>query len=229
MKSRPSSRRGFTLLEILMAISIFAIVVSLAYGSYRSTFRIINQTESQIELYNQARITMDRISCDLGSLYLGSSGFLQGKAQTIGNKEADSLQFTSTAHLVLNREEQPAGYATISYTVEEDPETRELNLFRHDQAFRPAEGNEPATGNGILLCEGLQEVRLLYYDDKGEQKDSWDSKEIEEADTNAQKLPDRIEISLLFADPAADGTPVRFTTATTFPNANPPVSPEEAQ
>ena len=59
MKSRPCSNRGFTLLEILMAISIFAIVVSLAYGSYRSTFRIIDQTESQTKIYNQARITMD--------------------------------------------------------------------------------------------------------------------------------------------------------------------------
>lgn len=230
MQSRPSSNHGFTLLEILMAISIFAIVVSLAYGSYRSTFRIIDQTESQTEIYNQARITMDRISCDLSALYLGSSGFLQGKPQTLGNKEADSIQFTSTAHLVLNREEQPAGYATISYTVEEDSETRELSLFRHDLAFRPAETNEQAAvGHGTLLCDGLQEVRLLYYGNKGEQKDSWDSKEIAEADTNAQKLPDRIEISLLFADPSAGGKPIRFTTATTFPSANPPTASEEAQ
>ncbi len=230
MQSRPSSNHGFTLLEILMATSIFAIVVSLAYGSYRSTFRIIDQTESQTKIYNQARITMDRISCDLSSLYLGNSGFLQGKPQTLGNKEADSIQFTSTAHLVLSREEQPSGYATISYTVEEDPETRELRLFRHDQAFRPAETNEqPEAGGGILLCDGLQEFRLLYYGNKGEQKDSWDSEEIEEADTNAQKLPDRIEVSLLFADPSAGGKPVRFTTATTFPNANPPTAAEEAQ
>ena len=229
MQARPHSTHGFTLLEILMAISIFAIVISLAYGAYRSTFRIIDQTESQTEIYNQARIAMDRISCDLGSLYLGSKGFLQGKAQTLGNKEAGTIQFTSTAHLVLNREEQAAGFATISYSVEEDPETRELSLLRHDLAFRPSESEEPVSGKGLLLCDGLQEVRLIYYDNKGEQKDSWDSKEIEKADTNAQKLPDRIEISLLFADPVVGGQPIRFSTGVTFPTGKPEVSPEKSR
>lgn len=227
MPSISRSYRGFTLLEILMAISIFAIVVTLAYGSYRSTFRIIEQTESQTEIYNQARIAMDRITCDLSSLYLGSSGFLQGEAQNLGNKEADTIRFTSTAHLVLNREEQASGYAIISYSVEEDPETRELSLFRHDQAFRPDEDGETTTGNGLLLCKGLLEVRFLYYDNREGQRDDWDSKEVEQTDTNAQKLPDRIEVSLLFADPAAGGKPVRFTTATTFPGAHPPLSPED--
>jgi hypothetical protein len=204
-----------------MAISIFAIVITLAYGSYRSTFRVIDQTEAQTEIYNQATIAMNRINCDLGSLFPGDSGFLLGTAQTIGNKEADVIQFTSTAHLVLNREEQPAGYATISYTVEEDSESGTLSLYRHDQAFRPAETAETSESKGALLCGGLQEVRFLYYDNKGDQKDSWDSKAIMEADTKARKFPDKIEISLLFADPAAGSAPVRFTTAATFPSPDP--------
>jgi general secretion pathway protein J len=229
MQSRTHPNHGFTLLEILMAISIFAIVISLAYGAYRSTFRIIDHTESQTEIYNQARIAMHRISNDLGSLYLGSKGSLQGKAQTLGNKQADTIQFTSTAHLILNREEQAAGLATISYTVVEDPDTRELSLLRHDQAFRPSENEEPVLGKGLLLCEGLQEVRLVYYDTKGEQKDSWDSKEIEKADTNAQALPGRIEVSLLFADPVAGSKPIRFSTGVTFPTGKPAASSEKSQ
>lgn len=204
-----------------MAISIFAIVITLAYGSYQSTFRIINQTEAQTEIYNQATIAMDRINCDLGSLFPGAGGFLLGTAHTIGNKEADAIQFTSTAHLVLNREEQPAGYATISYTVEEESESGTLSLYRHDQAYRPSETEETSESKGSLLCGGLQEVRFLYYDNKGDQKDSWDSKALVQADTRARKFPDRIEISLLFADPAAGGAPVRFTTAATFPSPAP--------
>ncbi|MBU1650276.1 MAG: hypothetical protein KKF37_13075 [Proteobacteria bacterium] len=204
-----------------MAISIFAIVVSLAYGSYRATFLIIDTTESQTEIYSKASIAMGHISSDLGSLYLGTSGFLQGKPQNIGGKEADTIQFTSTAHLVLNKKEQAAGYATISYTVEEDPETKTLRLFRQDKAFRPVETEEPDAKKGLLLCDGLEEVQIIYHHNQGEQQDSWDSKEIVKSDSNAPKLPDRIEISLLFMGPDEEAQPIRFTTAVTFPGTVP--------
>ena len=221
MQKRSYRSSGFTLLEILMAISIFAIVISLAYGSYRATFRIIDSTESQAEIYNKGRMVMDRLSSDLGSLYLGTNGFLQGKPQNIGNREADTIQLTSTAHLVLNRKEQPTGYATISYTVEEDPETKGLRLFRRDVAFRPVETEEPDTSKGLLLCDGLQEVRFLYHRNKQEKQDNWDSKEIVKADTKARKLPDWIEINLLFIDPGAADKTISFTTAVTFPGIDP--------
>lgn len=221
MQKRSHRSSGFTLLEILMAISIFAIVISLAYGSYRATFRIIDSTESQTEIYNKGRIAIDRVSSDIGSLYLGTSGFLQGKPENLGNREADTIQFTSTAHLVLNRQEQAAGYATISYTVEEDPETKDLRLFRRDVAFRPVESEEPDTSKGLLLCDGLQEVKFIYYKNKLEQQDNWDSKEIEKADTKARKLPEWIEINLLFIDPVSVDKTILFTTAVTFPGIEP--------
>lgn len=221
MNTTARGNGGFTLIEILMAISIFAIVISLAYGSYRATFHIIDSTESQTEIYSKAQIAMDRMSHDLGSLYLGTSGFLQGKTQNMGTREADTMRFTSTAHLVLNRNEQAAGYTTITYTVEEDPETRDLRLFRQDTAFRPQETDEPETNKGLLLCDGLQEVQFLYHGSNGEQQDSWDSQEIGKSDTQAQKLPDRIEINLLFSNPVADAQPIRFKTAVTFPGTAP--------
>lgn len=222
MKKRTDRSNGFTLLEILMAISIFAIVISLAYGSYRATFRIIETTESQTEIYSKARITMDRMSHDLGSLYLGTSGFLQGKTQDLSSRAADTMRFTSTAHLVMNRTEQAAGYATISYTVEEDPESKELRLYRLDTAFRPVETEEPDANKGLLLCDGLQEVQVRYYGSNGEEQESWDSKEIEKTDTDAQRLPDRIEVTLLFSNPVEDAQPIRFKTAVTVPGATPP-------
>lgn len=224
IRSRPRPDRGFTLLEILMAISIFAIVISLAYGSYRSTFRVIDQTEARAEIANQARIAMDRLLQDLNCLYPGTDGFLVGATQTIDGNRADTAQFTSTAHLRLNRNQPPAGYATIAYTVREDKETGALNLFRQDRAFHPGEPEEQSGAAEALLCGGLREVRFLYADHNGDLKDDWDSKAIAEADTGARWFPEWIEITLLFVDPAVDGASVRFTSAATFPTANLPDS-----
>lgn len=212
---------GFTLLEILMAISIFATVISLAYGSYRATFLIINTTEAQSEIYGNANIALDRMRSDLGSLYMGTSGLLQGEPQNFGNNEAVKLRFTSTAHLVLNRAEQATGYATITYTVDEDPDTKSLRLFRMDKTFRPTESEEKETSKGLLLCDNLQGVRVIYHSNDRGQQDNWDSQEIEKADSKARRLPDRIEISLLFINPDNEDSPFQFNTAVTFPGSEP--------
>ncbi len=215
---------GFTLLEILLAIAIFAMVATLAYGAYRASFQIIQTTESQVEIYNKARVALDRLSQDLGSLYLGPTGFLQGKPQTIGSRQADTLRFTSRAHLVFNKNELAAGSATISYRLEEDPESKELMLYRQDTAFRPVEegkSEESDPRKGLLLCDGLQEVAFLYYSRQGEEQDNWDSKEIEKADSQGQRQPGRIAIRLLFSDPAGGEEPVSFQTAVAFPEMAP--------
>ncbi|MBW1691930.1 MAG: prepilin-type N-terminal cleavage/methylation domain-containing protein [Deltaproteobacteria bacterium] len=47
---------GFTLIEILIAIMIFATLLTTIYTSYTGTFRVIEDTESQAEIYRMARI-----------------------------------------------------------------------------------------------------------------------------------------------------------------------------
>jgi len=209
---------GFTLLEILMAISIFAIVISLAYGSYRATFRIIDNTESQAEIYSKARVAMERISNDLASLYPGPTGLLQGAPIHSGNTDTGLIHLTSMAHLVLNKTELPAGYATITYRTEQDRETDTLRLFRCDKPFRPAETQKPDPDKGLLLVDGLQDIQIFYHSKDKDQQDTWDSKELRKGDTSARNFPDRIEINLLFANPTPDGKPLRFSTAVTFPS-----------
>ena len=62
-------RSGFTLLEILLALFIFTIVLSFIYTSYTGTFRIVDETEYQADIYRMARIAIERIYEDLESVY----------------------------------------------------------------------------------------------------------------------------------------------------------------
>ena len=64
-----SDTRGFTLIEILIAVSILAVVLSTIFASYTGTFSIIEETESQADIYGMARIAMERIQEDLESAY----------------------------------------------------------------------------------------------------------------------------------------------------------------
>jgi prepilin-type N-terminal cleavage/methylation domain-containing protein len=66
-------RSGFTLVEILLAVFIFAIVLSIIYTSYTATFRIIDETEYQADVYRMARVTLERLYEDLESVYAAKS------------------------------------------------------------------------------------------------------------------------------------------------------------
>ena len=63
----PANSRGFTLFELLVAIVIFALVVSTIYASATGSFRVVGETESRAEIYRMARIAMERMLEDLES------------------------------------------------------------------------------------------------------------------------------------------------------------------
>ncbi|MGB3223162.1 MAG: prepilin-type N-terminal cleavage/methylation domain-containing protein, partial [Desulforhopalus sp.] len=65
------NQRGFTLIELLIAMFIFAIVVSSVYGAYRSSFHVIHGSEYQLQVANNARIVLERLSEDLEAILPG--------------------------------------------------------------------------------------------------------------------------------------------------------------
>ena len=105
---------GFTLLEILIAVFILAIVLLTIFTSYTGTFRIIDEAESQADTYGMARIALERMLEDLESIYfpktsktLESEGAtiqptrFVGEDKEIKERSADSLRFLSRAHIVF--------------------------------------------------------------------------------------------------------------------------------
>ena len=61
---------GFTLLEILIAISIFAIVITTVFGSHNYVFSSARAVEEDIATYEMAKGCLSRITDDLGSLHV---------------------------------------------------------------------------------------------------------------------------------------------------------------
>ena len=90
---------------MLLAIFIFAIVLSAVYGAYITTITAVDTTELQADINNKARTALERIATDLEGVYLGEGGSLNGRRQEIGGNRADTLDFTSTAHLVLSKKD----------------------------------------------------------------------------------------------------------------------------
>ena len=73
MSARAAGRRGrtrgFTLLEVMMALTIFGIVALTVYGTFARTLRSKQIAESQAELTQQGRSAVARIADELASAY----------------------------------------------------------------------------------------------------------------------------------------------------------------
>lgn len=211
---RAAHPHGFTLLELLIAISIFGMVIGIAYSSYNASFSIINTTGKSAKTYAKARTAMERIMGDLESLHIGNDLLFQGTSENISGHRADTLLFTSTSFVRLHPDEMSPGHLLIHYTVEEAPDGASLLLYRSQNS--PQADEETIKDSRLLLCDNLQEVAFTYLDKEGEERENWGEDENDE-DTSA--LPSLITISLRFNDSQNDEPGTLFTSALTLPMA----------
>ena len=91
--------RGFTLLEVLIAISIFAISASIVYGLYASMMSVVQNVEDRTRLNDQVRTAFVRFNKDLSGLYRGEQGFLNGRDSADLANDEPILELLSSAHL----------------------------------------------------------------------------------------------------------------------------------
>jgi len=188
-----SPNRGFTLIEILVAVLILGVVLSTVYASYTGTFRIIRETETDAELYGMARTVLERMSRDLEAAapWKGALTFL-AKPYTLGDREFTRLTFRSAAHIAFGEKEESAGIAVIGYNIEEGTEKAGYILSRSDSLRRDPEKEE--TAGGFPLCDQIETLTYLFYDTTGKEYETWDSG----GDVEAQKkkAPAMVEIRL---------------------------------
>ncbi|MFB0520815.1 MAG: type II secretion system protein J [Desulfatiglandales bacterium] len=224
--TNPIDPSGFTLLEIVIAIFTFAVVLTTIYTSYTGTFRVVDETESQAEVYRMARIAMERMLEDLESLYIGRSEEnpksgedtlhlfqFVGQDREIKGRGADNLRFISRAHINLSGQGQEPGTTLIGYYVKENDEGDDLVLYRSDRPmFEGGVPLEEETG-GFVLCERLTSVNFTYYEENGDVRESWDSA----SDALKGKMPKMVSISLEFVNSLDPEAPLKFMTSVALP------------
>ena len=222
----PINPRGFTLLEILIAMFIFAVVLTTIYTSYTGTLRVVDETESQAEIYRMARIAMERMLEDLESIYIpkrqenteseeDTLHLFQfvGEDREIKGMSADTLRFISRAHIDLSGQGQETGTAEIGYYVKENGEGDHLVLYRSDRPMSEASLPLEEETGGLVLCEGLASVNFTYYEENGDVRESWDSA----SDELKDEIPKMVSISLEFLNTLNPEAPFKFMTSVEFP------------
>lgn len=186
---------GFTLIEILLAIAILAIVLAMVYASFDQTSTLAAHVEEVSEEYQGARIAFVKLNAELNSAYGGladgeDSGFVGVDTLGPDGLDADGLAFATLARATL--EGRPGSYhASVTYRVEGDKLLhREVPAEAEPGAVPPPEWP---------LVEGIAGFRLRYLTKAGDWKDAWGG------DEGEGNMPRAVEVTLFFPAKGAEG------------------------
>jgi len=211
---------GFTLLEVLLAITVLGVVMAMLSLSLSGTLRVVDATERQEEIYHQAQITFRRITEDLAGAVLTKEMGLVGKKNERDGQRTDTLVFASLAHLVLNPDKQKPGAAVIRYQLQADAEdVRKWRLLRSDTPLLPgvAADKEDALDSAFLLADNLRSVRFSFLNLQGQEFDSWGGATTTSEPQEVHPLPAAVRCTLEFwLDPDKE-TAQTFSTSVLIP------------
>lgn len=211
-------QKGFTLIEILVAVLILGIVLTTVYASYTGTFRLIADTRSDAEVYGMARTALERMTQDLESVapWKGSFSFV-AKQSFLQDSDFTTLLFRSAAHVAFGKDEPAGGVAVIEYSVEETDKEGVFALYRSDSVRRDLEEDGETPTQKYLLCDRVAHLSYLFYDEKGDERETWDSEGGGEREK--KKTPHVVEIRMELVNEKQPDNPFAFMTRVRLPVA----------
>jgi general secretion pathway protein J len=187
-------RRGFTLLELIVATTLFGIVIAAAYTLFDSSRRLAARAEARAELFQAGRAAIAAIEADLRGAVMSGTAFDTGLIGTSGgsaNAPQDKIELVAVnGHTAnLKETERRSDVSKVTYWIQTDASSTKQGLVRERQALlTPVTVYARRDENVEEVAPQVVQLRLRYWDQ--EWKDSWDS-------TSLRKLPKAIEATVV--------------------------------
>ena len=207
------SDKGFTLMEILVATAILAIVVTTVLASFNSVFSTTAVLDESADIYEMAKNCLKRMTFDLESIHVTQRPLYKPPEldqppdlyrivataeDTGGTGFAQTLRFTSRAHVGFEKSPRE-GIAEIIYYVRAG-DNGQLTLKRADNLYPYPEFEEK--GSDPTLCKYVKSLSFKFYDKDGIEFDVWNS----DSDEFGYATPIAIAIKLELAKEAVSHT-----------------------
>lgn len=204
---------GFTLMEILVATAILAIVVTTVLASFNSVFSTTEVLDESADIYEMAKNCLQRMTLDLESIHVTQRPiykppemdqppdpyrFVATVGDTYGTGFAENLRFASRAHVDFDKNPRQ-GIAEIVYYVKSGDDGH-LTLKRADNLYPYPEFEEK--GSDPTLCKYVKSLSFKFYDNEGIEYDYWDS----DSEEFGYATPKAIAIKLELANKAVSQT-----------------------
>lgn len=203
---------GFTLLEVLIAMAITAMLMTAAI----TTFRAINRTQERVRpetnRAESARVLLDRMERELVSTTLlvkrpfaprlRHPWVFVGEDRVFGTNDSDALVFITSRPARPPGTEIPPGMRHVTYAVAAAGEADDqLALYRAERRLPQGMRKQVDLRRAVPVVDDIHSLRLRYLAEDG-WRDTWDSTDIAQLD----QLPKAVEISVQLYEELPDGS-----------------------
>lgn len=189
---------GFTLLEVLLAMAIFAVVTTVIYVSFSTAGRNIEQAEALRDETDLARALITRLSTDIVNAYLkgnvnvvfhSSKEELNTEVGQTGEKiRHDSIYLTTLTNW-RKLDSKETELWEVGYFFKEKPEGNGYTLFRREKRELSKDVPAGEGGDEYEITDRVESLRFSFSDNGSTWTDAgWDK--------SLNKLPKTVEIAL---------------------------------
>lgn len=187
------NERGFTLVEVMIAVGILAALTGLMWMSIASMFRTRDAVDERTERYQQVRIAMNRMATEIAAAYIAGPEFgaeeLPGEetfgVATDGEDAAaalltadqeeiqlgfigrdDELSFTSLAHVRTDPRERSSHHTEIGYFVRTKRNRETGRLEKQLVRRQDTTTDDDLTKGGVIytMLPEVESIEFEYWD-----------------------------------------------------------------
>ena len=195
-------RGCFSLMEVMIAVTILSMISTLIYSSFARSLEIPQYLRDIQERYHKVRIAMDRMTSEIAMAYLSkhvdpateeSARYI---LRVMDNDPGDRIDFTAFAHMKFQEDVDESDQCETGYFIEEDPDIPDrLNLMRREQKridWEPGWG-----GIKQVLASDVLDFQIQVWDEnEKEWVDEWDTTQVEKF----ERIPQMLSIELTILD-----------------------------
>ncbi len=191
---------GLTLLDLLVAITLLAIILTTIYWVFANHQRSVEAASEARDAYGQGRLILDRMVRDVTGAWLPAGKRPKAGFAYLFSGRETGLDFITTAH--LSSDIAPGlDLVEVGYRIMKNEREDDFTLVRR-QDSTPDDDAEDG-GSEIILTKSLKAIEIGYLNRSGQELSEWEAEQLSE-------LPYAVKISLTLT--AASGKQETFST-----------------
>lgn len=190
----PLRQTGFTLVEILIAVMITAIMAAMAYGGLNSILDTSHHTQSRDDRFSRIQLSMNYLTRDLRQILPRTSRDQYGDSHPALETPVDGNYLISFSRTGWNNPAKKlrSNLQRVAYALENG----ELIRY-HWNHIDQGSGEEP---HRMVLLDNVESLRFEFLDEKLKALEEWPPLSSSEQESNAEKLPVGIRYELKLSD-----------------------------